>query len=184
MSFTPSQWLRRASFPTPLSDFAAFIVTQPLSTSTGYAGLWELDQGTVGTNDYTSTNAAFVSLTPSAQQEVYYGSSCCTYNSVGVYKKTALSINVASKTMSAYRTGNSFGGVTRGSVGTGVGIALNQRLQGTWGQGAYQYVYEVLQYSTSLSTADRQLVEGYLAWKWGLTADLPASHPYKVNPPP
>jgi hypothetical protein len=29
----------------------------------------------------------------------------------------------------------------------------------------------------------RQKVEGYLAHKWGLTANLPAGHPYKVNPP-
>ena len=31
--------------------------------------------------------------------------------------------------------------------------------------------------------ADRQKLEGYLAHKWGLTASLPADHPYKVNPP-
>lgn len=30
-----------------------------------------------------------------------------------------------------------------------------------------------------LSTADRQQMEGYLANKWGLTASLPAGHPYK-----
>lgn len=28
-----------------------------------------------------------------------------------------------------------------------------------------------------------QIVEGYLAHKWGLTANLPSNHPYKVNPP-
>jgi hypothetical protein len=33
------------------------------------------------------------------------------------------------------------------------------------------------------STSDRQLVEGYLAWKWGLTASLPASHPYANSAP-
>ena len=29
----------------------------------------------------------------------------------------------------------------------------------------------------------RQKIEGYLAWKWGLVANLPASHPYKLKPP-
>ena len=29
---------------------------------------------------------------------------------------------------------------------------------------------------------DRQKVEGYLAWKWGLQASLDASHPYKDAP--
>jgi hypothetical protein len=36
---------------------------------------------------------------------------------------------------------------------------------------------------TLLSTADRQNVEGYLAHKWGLTANLPSDHPYKNIPP-
>jgi hypothetical protein len=33
------------------------------------------------------------------------------------------------------------------------------------------------------STTDRQKLEGYLAWKWGLEADLPVDHPYKTTPP-
>jgi len=34
-----------------------------------------------------------------------------------------------------------------------------------------------------LSDADRQKMEGYLAWKWGFAQQLPASHPYRNNPP-
>ena len=29
----------------------------------------------------------------------------------------------------------------------------------------------------------RQRIEGYLAHTWGLTANLPAGHPYKAAPP-
>lgn len=32
-------------------------------------------------------------------------------------------------------------------------------------------------------TTTRQLVEGYLAWKWGLEGNLPAGHPYKSAAP-
>ena len=42
---------------------------------------------------------------------------------------------------------------------------------------------ELLFIDGMLSTADRQRVEGYLAHKWGLTANLPSDHPYKYNPP-
>jgi hypothetical protein len=42
---------------------------------------------------------------------------------------------------------------------------------------------EVIVSSTLLSTDNRQKLEGYLAHKWGLTANLPSDHPYKVNPP-
>ena len=31
----------------------------------------------------------------------------------------------------------------------------------------------------STNTTTRQLIEGYLAWKWNLQASLPADHPYK-----
>lgn len=37
--------------------------------------------------------------------------------------------------------------------------------------------------NTSLSTTDRQKLEGWAAHKYGLTANLPSGHPYKTNPP-
>ena len=54
------------------------------------------------------------------------------------------------------------------------------------GDGAYlscDYA-EILIYSTVLTTAQRQQIEGYLAWKWGLQATLPTStHPYRTVKP-
>jgi PKD repeat protein len=44
-------------------------------------------------------------------------------------------------------------------------------------------VGEVLLVRSSLSDADRQRLEGYLAHKWGTTASLPAGHPYKTAAP-
>ncbi len=40
------------------------------------------------------------------------------------------------------------------------------------------FIGEVIYYTTQLTTAQIQQVEGYLAWKWGLTANLPPTHPY------
>ena len=45
-------------------------------------------------------------------------------------------------------------------------------------------VSEVIVYSTTPTDIQRQTIEGYLAWKWGLVASLPAGHPYKNYPPP
>jgi hypothetical protein len=42
---------------------------------------------------------------------------------------------------------------------------------------------EVIVTSSSASTFDRQRIEGYLAHKWGLTANLPNDHPYKTAAP-
>jgi hypothetical protein len=44
-------------------------------------------------------------------------------------------------------------------------------------------VAEVLYYNRGLTPFDRQKVEGYLAWKWGLNANLPALHPFKLAAP-
>jgi len=44
-------------------------------------------------------------------------------------------------------------------------------------------VSEVISVSAAVSVADKQRMEGYLAHKWGLAANLPSNHPYKNSPP-
>jgi hypothetical protein len=43
---------------------------------------------------------------------------------------------------------------------------------------------EIIVYNSALGMANQQTLEGYLAWKWGLQANLPVSHPYFNAPPP
>ena len=45
------------------------------------------------------------------------------------------------------------------------------------------HLLEMIQYTRALTTAERQQVEGYLAWKWGLTNLLPSTHPYYSSAP-
>lgn len=42
---------------------------------------------------------------------------------------------------------------------------------------------EILLFGGVLSSADRQRIEGYLAHKWGLAANLPAEHPHRATAP-
>jgi hypothetical protein len=88
---------------------------------------------------------------------------------------------------------------TYGSYYNGVGTTASNGLTGTQdsslvnlyvgNDGLVGYAYitgtisECLLYTQPLSTAQRQQVEGYLAWKWGLVGSLPANHPYKKWPP-
>ena len=44
-------------------------------------------------------------------------------------------------------------------------------------------IAEVIFTNAALSTTNRQLIEGYLAWKWGLTSNLPNDHPHKSIAP-
>lgn len=61
---------------------------------------------------------------------------------------------------------SSFGDVARGNV-----FPMDGR------------VGEILVYNSALSDVNHQKAEGYLAHKWGLTANLPAGHPYKIIAP-
>ena len=45
------------------------------------------------------------------------------------------------------------------------------------------FIGEIIYYTAVLGATQQQQVEGYLAWKWGLRASLPSSHPYKLFPP-
>ena len=49
--------------------------------------------------------------------------------------------------------------------------------------GNYGHICELMFYNGVVPTTQRQQIEGYLAWKWGLQANLPAGHPY-INGPP
>jgi hypothetical protein len=60
-----------------------------------------------------------------------------------------------------------------------LGIAVNNNGARVWGG----YLHEVLIFNSALSVANRQIVEGYLAWKWGLQASLVAGHPYLSQAP-
>ncbi|MFM7536111.1 MAG: LamG-like jellyroll fold domain-containing protein [Acidimicrobiales bacterium] len=48
------------------------------------------------------------------------------------------------------------------------------------GDGRYR---EVLVFDRALSPGERQQVEGYLAWKWGVAGSLPADHPHRLVAP-
>jgi hypothetical protein len=44
-------------------------------------------------------------------------------------------------------------------------------------------ISEIVILDENPSTATRQIIEGYLAWKWGLQRQLPIDHPYRTTPP-
>lgn len=72
---------------------------------------------------------------------------------------------------------------TAGNVSTtnsnGAAIGHN----GSGSSGAFGDYAEVVIFAAALGTTDRQKLEGYLAWQWGLAANLPIGHPYKLAPP-
>ena len=74
--------------------------------------------------------------------------------------------------------------IKNGARGEGTFFACNPANQsGDFDIGGQYQIYEMLLYNAYLNTTDRQKVEGYLAWKWGLQANLPGGHPYASAAP-
>jgi hypothetical protein len=85
------------------------------------------------------------------------------------------------------KTGNTASTISGFNIGGGqssTGYSTTQPFQG--------YVGEILMYNYVLSASQRQQVEGYLAWKWGMTSSsttkpttitLPVSHSFSITKP-
>jgi hypothetical protein len=87
-------------------------------------------------------------------------------------------------TLTHYSNAASYASGSATSYSAGLTTGVGGRLQTTGGLVELMVgtIYEVVVFSSALSTAQRQQVEGYLATKWGLQGSLPASHPYKNTP--
>jgi hypothetical protein len=96
---------------------------------------------------------------------------------------TTLGNTPSNGTLAFSINGNTSGEFYGTYADTGGQSALNQYLLGissavggAWG-GMF---HEFLLFNTALTTAQRQQVEGYLGWKWGLQSNLPDTHPFTL----
>lgn len=84
-----------------------------------------------------------------------------------------------------YISGNARGAKNGGLSGAAAGYTVGDAPLGFRGQNWNGDIAEIIVFNRDMSYTDRYLIEGYLAWKWGITADLPAAHSYKntrLNP--
>lgn len=80
-------------------------------------------------------------------------------------------------TLSGTQTRSNFGLTSAAGIVIGSNNSVSEPFTG--------FIGELVLIPEIASTDNRQKIEGYLAHKWGLTANLPANHPYKtVEPTP
>jgi hypothetical protein len=185
ISFTtsPGSCLNVPSFTS--GPFTIFLVTKFNTTgNTGFA-LYFNAEGTVNTPTFRN----------------FYGSVAPTYQSIGVDNGGAAKRYVAASpgtndtnfhilafTLPASAVGDFWLDGTLGDNTNAFTIPANTTCSAIT-IGAYNqtptnaplngYVCEILWYNSALATIQRQQIEGYLAWKWGLQGSLPSSQPYK-----
>lgn len=164
---------------TTFPSLCYFIVIRPASSqpNVNYAGILSTDApGQFGrTLGFGGGNW---------QQEYYNSFTNITPYTANVWAFVSLQFtSTISATLAV--NGNTFAGTPTGTKdntnGFHIGTYNNDGGYNTFG--ANFETAEILVYGANLSTPQRQQVEGYLAWKWGLQASLPANHPFKLFPP-
>lgn len=162
----------------PTNQLSVFLVVR--QTATGASGNSELF---FTRNDYTYLDM-FSRTNSDGILCLNIGSATTNSTSVDIITSpptNALISLVADTTASMFVNGATtpVSGATRGPASLN-----NATLDWAISGGAFLgNIGEVMCYSAPLNTTQRQAVEGYLAWKWGLQGSLPGGHPYVSTPP-
>ena len=106
-------------------------------------------------------------------------STVTNWNSYSAIRESAL--------ITLFANGNTGTGVaitgTAASNANPMTIGSRESNAGTFNNHWNGDIAEIIFLASAATTGTRQRIEGYLAHKWGLTASLPAGHPYKANSP-
>ena len=189
INFNANSYLQTANFlPTPIlssngTDTTVFIVYNDLNTN-GYYGVFSLDSG----------DALYALLSPYSTNQHYFGfGGSWVFNNINFTVTPGPQLYSITKQGSASRWYNFGGTVTNGSSSTAATITSTSqkfnvgRRTAATPQVFNSFISEILIYNYALNTTQRQQIEGYLAWKWGLQNALSTDNPYNgpggVKPP-
>ena len=158
-------------YSTNYTSFAAaesIFVVYTLTTNTQSALLATNSSGGRDFQSYTASQGP--SIAKSGISWAIYGAYPVTtgqaYIAEGFYDSSGTSVLVTGNASASNTTNPAF------TAGTSwIGATYN-------GYNINGMISEVIVYNSVISTSQRQIVEGYLAWKWGIQANLPVGHPY------
>ena len=183
-----SNVLSNQTFSIAPANISIFIITQALQNGGSYIhpGILTIFPNPLSGVDYRDGLTITGGNASSSRFDVYGGSGTITgidYSGSGLTPRGVYSIVNTSNVLYGYANGTQWGTNTFTFNTTNVGIALGMRHLGTLraegGASAFDgNISEVIIYNTALTTTQRQQVEGYLAWKWGLQASLASGHPH------
>jgi hypothetical protein len=180
--------------PVDLTQFTFFIVCLSITNVTNQSVFCAIPQSNIY-NSYNSFDSFGFFVDANTPQSRFYGSllannvtDAATSSNGNSYPLRMMAYTETSNTIL-----NSFVNGNTGSTNSGTstrsntcqGFVLGTNFNGTSPTAgtSVSYTHEILVYNSVLSTFQRQYIEGYLAWKWGIQSTLPASHPYKNAPP-
>lgn len=171
-------WLNIAAsfFPSGAPSGVSFIIAAVAQeNSGGFGAIISTNSGAEGNSGcglLINNNRTYALFPPTLLNSASTGAS-----------RAVLTGTAAAGTSSIYFNATSEGSVTYSyNVTNETFTTLGRYRTGDGNYGAFDLSELVVCVDTSSATT-RQLLEGYLAWKWGLQGSLPAGHPYKNAAP-
>ena len=148
-----------------------------------------LSVGSTAANDYN--NAAYASIlhNPNTTQIGGYRNSVTNFGSVTTNTVFLIALVYDGTNTINYINGTSVSSAASTGTFSTSSYSIGRDVGNTDGGGSYTYwpgtVGEVIIYNAALTSSQRQAIEGYLAWKWGIetvsTKNLVAGHPFYYN---
>jgi hypothetical protein len=187
---TPNRKYLTASFiysGNQISCFSVHINNSGVNTASFYGRVFSF--GDAGVADFSTTGGLILTYGVTSGISLYRNSATiastsavnntwCLVDSERNAGTGRISLNGGTYTTGSTSTANQ--AITRFRIGSDFTAQGNPADSGLNG-----YIAENIVVTGALSDANRQRLQGYLAHKWGLTANLPAGHPYKtVGPTP
>jgi hypothetical protein len=190
INFNASPYFVNQTLSMNLSQRSIFIVMQETSRNTGSGVIPFIPTPSSG-SDYNTTGGLAIETANGLRFLGNYGPPPGSYLSAlgntNLLVKAIYNDNMSGTRGSGYLNGTNSTNVTADYTASNCsGYVLGGRweLGSVFGSSRLNgVIYEFIVFNSALSTAQRQEVEGYLAWKWGLRSNLPAGHPY-INFPP
>lgn len=163
------------TFPTGNSSYSYFMIT----TFTNLGPNWS---GVLGGGGYGATSADTIAFRTNGAgggfQHYWWGNDLAS--SYTFATNQIVSIEGQYTSGGIRNLTQNFTNVTSGTPGTHYQAATNNTIGRTWSVGnEYMkgYIHEIICYSNALTTTEQQQLQGYLAQKWNLKANLPQGHP-------
>jgi hypothetical protein len=189
VTFSNAAMIGGYASPTSTTPHTIFVVARPSAIS-AFHDLFQVSSFPDG-----ATTGVGVNLSASYSSNKWFAGSLYGGNDGDVTSNTVASTSRTDIVVATVWPGSNINTTVNGTTGldsTQVTSSLNTKANGArTNMGAhwyppenyyrefyFGYIAEVLAFSKALTVADRQRIEGYLAWKWGLQSQLPALHPF------
>lgn len=171
-----------------ISALSIFFAGNPTKTAASFARLVVFSRGTDGSfragiagggNNITAYQRRLDSNSAASAAIAQPDSSWHVYQSEHDWVAATVGIRVDGGPLTSTATGQGSGN-TSSTNSTEIDLMGSGTTSGQFAAGS---VGEVIVLNYIPSAADRQKIEGYLEWRWGTQANLPADHPYKGAAP-